>query len=291
MKSAAERSLSRFASLQYATIVNGIGRGTLLAFWSYLRLRDGKKAPFVPKAFTKEKARSYIDADSTLYNLGTPGNEYGKTFVREKVVPTLERMVQQYAEDPDDISERRRNSLRSRAEMEVRYQGHIDEVDSLRASGTKLVIASTHGDCSDRCRPWQGRVYSLDGTSGTTDDGRRYVPLEQATDIYYTTKAGKTYKNGLLGFNCRHYLIPYKSGYRFPHVSADVAKKQYQITQRQREMERRVRAYTIKANAFRKIDHAIARKADQKARMWRDAHRAYSLAHHHAWDEHRTKLI
>ena len=118
--------------------------------------------------------------------LGVPLQKFSKDYMRENVKPALDRLATQQARDPDDVS--RRNTLRNRAETEVRYPSHLDSIEELKGQGVQLVICSTHADCSERCKPWQGRVYSLDGTSGTTDDGRSYVPLENATDIYYTTK-------------------------------------------------------------------------------------------------------
>ncbi len=173
---------------------------------------------------------------------GVPVGRYSEEYWEQQVRPVYDRLLRQFPKDPDDISGR--NSLRNRAEMEVRYNAHQDEILRLTQEGHKLVISSEHANCSERCRPWQNRVFSLDGTSGVTDDGRKYVPLEVATEsraVQYTTKAGVTYNNGLLGFNCRHYLVPYKSGFRFPKPSAEVEKKEYALDQRQRALERRVR--------------------------------------------------
>ena len=101
-------------------------------------------------------------------------------------------------------------SLRNSAEIEARHQVQTERIEELRRKGTRIVWCSSHSDCSRRCEPWQGKLYSLDGTSGTVD-GLSYQPLEIATDIYETTRTGKVWKNGLLGFNCRHYLTPYKA--------------------------------------------------------------------------------
>ena len=152
---------------------------------------------------------------------GVPLNEYYKDVWEKRVKPTLDKLAEGVALDPNDYSGR--NSLRNLAEMEVRYQGHLDSIEALKAAGVKLVVCSSHSDCSGRCAKWQGRIYSLDGTYGTVD-GHRYVPLEIATDVYYTTKAGRTYKNGLLGFNCRHHLEPYR-GQLLPTISAEERKK------------------------------------------------------------------
>ena len=162
----------------------------------------------------------------------------------QKVNDVYTRLAKNDALDPDDISGR--NSLRNRAEMEVRYEYHQNEIQSFKDAGTKLVVCSTHADCSDRCFPWQGKVYSLDGTSGKTEDGRSYVPLETATDIYYTTKAGKTYKNGLLGFNCRHKLYEYVPGMGIPKVSRAEQRKENKINTKQRAMEKTVREWRMR---------------------------------------------
>lgn len=143
-------------------------------------------------------------------NKGVPLQRFYGDIWKEKIKPTLSKIAAEKALDPNDYTGR--NSLRNLAEMEVRYQGHKDEIEELKASGEKLVLCSTHADCSERCAPYQGRLYSLDGTSGEID-GIKYVPLEYATNNprdRYTTKAGRTYQNGLLGFNCRHKLTPYR---------------------------------------------------------------------------------
>ena len=209
--------------------------------------------------------------------------------MRKNVRPALDRLAKQFTLDPDDMSGR--NSLRNRAEMEVRYNGHLEQINDLRAAGHKLVIASTHADCSERCRPWQGRVYSLDATSGITDDGRSYQPLENATDVWYTTRAGKRYKNGLLGFNCRHYLIPYRSGYRFPKPNPAEEARQYAITQKQRELERNVRFWRTKAVTDKNVDRASYLNARKKAIEWNNEYIRYSQEHRRAYYPSRTKII
>lgn len=220
---------------------------------------------------------------------GVPMQRYSEVYIKEQVRPVLNRLAEQYPKDPGDI--RGRNSLRNRAEMEVRYDGHTQNVAELKAQGVRLVIASSHADCSDRCRPWQGRVYSLDGTSGTTDDGRRFVPLEQATDVYYTTKAGKTYKNGLLGFNCRHYLVAYQSGYRFPEPDAAEEKRQYDITNEQRRLERVVRKWRTIAVESKGQDHARYLTARRNAIAANKAYIKFSIDNGRAYYPSRTKLI
>ncbi len=129
--------------------------------------------------------------------LGVPLREYADRYMKDRVQPVMKRLAKLQPLDPD--RDDRKVSLRARAEMEVRYQSHVDEIDNLKQDGVKLVICSVHADCSERCAPWQGKVYSLDGTTGTTDDGRKFVPLEIATQRNFTKKG---VPNGLMGFNC-----------------------------------------------------------------------------------------
>lgn len=140
-------------------------------------------------------------------------------------------------------------SVYGSSEMVMRADEQREMVDNLRGK-TNLVICDTHSDCSDRCFQWQGRVYSLDHTSGTTDDGRSYVPLETATDVYVTTSSGRTWKNGLLGFNCRHKLVAYKTGLKPNKVSREEQKKQQRLTEQQRLYEREIRNAKDRARAF-----------------------------------------
>ena len=225
--------------------------------------------------------------NANLY--GVPLRKFQDDYLRDNVKPVFDRLIKDQPRDPYDLTGR--NTLRNLAEMEVRYNDHLQQIEDLKAAGHKLVIASTHADCSERCKPWQGRVYSLDGTYGTTDDGRKYEPLENATDVLYTTKAGKTYKNGLLGFNCRHYLVPYKSGYRFPKPNAKEERKQYAITLKQREYERNVRHWRTEALATKGIDNKRYTEARKKAIAWNNAYIEYSRENKRAYYPSRTKII
>jgi hypothetical protein len=131
----------------------------------------------------------------------------------------------------------------------------------------------------------------LDGTSGITDDGREFVPLEKATDVKYQTESGKVYKNGLLGFNCRHYLVPYKSGFAFQEPNAKVEREQRAITAEQRKLERHVREWKVRAITAKGSNYDEYRKAKAKAREWNDRYIAFSRKNNRAYYPSRTKVI
>lgn len=283
LASATRRSLIYFYNEQYNTLrrLNGTN---LLVFLALLKMsdKDNKLVKFMPL----ERARDIVEGNINIY--GQAMNKYSETYIKENVKPVFDRLIKQFPKDPDDISGH--NSLRNRAEMEVRYNNHNEQIERLKKS-INLVIASTHADCSKRCRTWQGRVYSLDNTYGTTDDGRKYVPLEEATDVYYTTKAGKTYKNGLLGFNCRHYLIPYEKGLRFPKPNAAEEKKQYAITQKQRYLERKVREYRTEALYYKDTDREKYLKYRNKSIEANKRYIQYSKDNERAYYPSRTKIF
>lgn len=292
LREAAAKSLLRFYNRQYGELKRSFDwQIVVLSALFLLRGKAMDGSAIRPSEKQKQAAeQTLVNAGYDRFNLyGVPLQKFSKDYMEKNVKPALDRLADQFALDPDDTSGR--NSLRNRAEMEVRYNGHLEQIAEFRAQGINLVICSTHADCSERCAPWQGRVYSLDGTSGKTDDGRHYVPLEQATDIFYTTKAGKTYKNGLLGFNCRHYLVPYKSGYRFPKPDAAEERRQYAITLKQRQMESNVRKWRTVALENKGIDGERYSFARKKAIEWNKKYIAYSEKHRRAYYPSRTKLI
>lgn len=289
---AARQSLLRFYSDQYDELRRSFGWQlpalAALLLLNGRTLTGGDIRPTKPQTEQAKQTLAERGFDASRLT-GAPLQKFSRDYMRDNVKPALDRLAAQQARDPDDVSGR--NTLRNRAEMEVRYNAHLEQIAELREQGVNLVICSTHADCSERCRPWQGRVYSLDDTRGRTDDGRSYVPLEEATDIYYTTRAGKTYKNGLLGFNCRHFLVPYKSGYRFPKPNAAEERREYEITQEQRRLETVVRKWRTKAVEYKNTDRENYLKARRNAFAANKAYIEYSKQHNRAYYPSRTALL
>lgn len=198
--------------------------------------------------------------------------------VRKRLKAAIERLMFDIADE--DIKDRNGASLRNVAEIHVRHDYQQASIEQMRANGVKLVWASTHVDCSPRCFPWQGKLYSLDGTYGTTDTGVSYVPLEVAVNVPYTTRAGKTYMNGLLGFNCRHRLIPYKNEQEPPkgYTKAQTVRA-YQLDLKQRAMEREIRRVKERAHLLKGVqngnDTGAINKLFAEARKMTEAYRKF----------------
>ncbi len=292
LKEAGRKSLIDFYNRQYMQISQIRGRN-LLVLLAIVKLTDQNneivKNVSVSRAKRIVEEEMLYEQDSPIRTYGSAMQKFSKNYIEKNVKPILNRLTKQFPLDPGDITGR--NSLRNRAEMEARYNGHLENIEELRKQGNKLVIASSHSDCSKRCRKWQGRVYSLDGTSGTTPDGRKYVPLEKATDVYYTTKAGKTYKNGLLGFNCRHYLVAYKDGLEFTKQSEKEEIKQYKITLKQRQLERDVRYWRTEAIMNKGVNPEYYKIAKNSAEEANRLYIRFSKENERAYYPSRTKII
>lgn len=196
LKEDTKKSLLAMAERCYRTMANSAAFGDLAVLFAVVGLRNRTL-----QGRAKDKAVRFLEKTWKL-PYGTQVQQRIPHYWRD-VRATVDKLASERAIDESDVS--RRNSMRATAEIVVRQNRHIEEVESLKKR-TKLVIGSTHADCSDRCAPYQGRVYSLDGTSGVTADGRKYVPLEEATNNprdRYVTKAGRVYQNGFIyGFNC-----------------------------------------------------------------------------------------
>lgn len=131
------------------------------------------------------------------------------------------------------------------SETYARHQEQVDMVRELRKE-TKLVICDVHSDCSDRCFKWQGGIYSLDGSYGETEDGKKYISLEVAVN---DTTYGQ--HNGLLGYNCRHKLHKYQKGMKAIKVSKEEQQREKKLSEIQRLLEREIRHEKEMVEAFK----------------------------------------
>lgn len=96
-------------------------------------------------------------------------------------------------------------------------------------AGTDLIEVSSHMGARPGCTPYQGRIYSRNGTS------KEYPPLSSTT-------YGQA--SGLFGINCRHVAYPFFPGLseqRFEPMPAEANEKAYELSQEQRRLERDIR--------------------------------------------------
>ena len=192
------------------------------------------------KAIPKERELSVYapSLDAQVYNRATPNQMYNLEYEKE-----IQKRINEIADMSAKTDYNARYSLRAGVEIDVRWENNQAQIHNLIESGVELAWIDTHANCSERCKHWQGKLYSLNGSKGEID-GISYLPLETATEIY--DEYG--YRNGCLsGFNCRHKLVAYKKGFRPQEIPESVMAHQRQLEKTQRYMERTVRRYESRA--------------------------------------------
>jgi hypothetical protein len=223
------------------------------------------------------------------YNWAVPLEQWERSYTK-----TINRIMIDlvYSDAKEDYTTN--VNLRNIAEMTVRYERQLERLEELKADGVKLVWIEPYANSSERCEKYQGKLYSLDGSTGKID-GIDYRPLEYATNNpvdRYVTRAGKVYQNGCItGFNCRHQLIPYATGNRPMPIPADVIARRRAIEQRQREMERDIRAQKRKAVLMRNVSPEAYNKAREKASRMTELYEEYSRKNDAAFSRERTSIF
>jgi hypothetical protein len=150
-------------------------------------------------------------------------------------------------------------NLASYAEMSLRtsvgraaIQGHTER---LLANGRDLVIVSDAPQECKKCRPWEGKVLSISGTTtGTLEDGTRVAG-----------SMSEAVSDGLFHANCRHRTAIYLPGVTRPmHDTEDPDGDRDR--QELRRLERGVREWRRRSAVA--LDEPARKAADAKAREW-----------------------
>lgn len=106
--------------------------------------------------------------------------------------------------------------------------------------GNDLYQVSSHNGARPLCYPWQGKILSSSGRTGTTTDldGNVYEVHSEAEVESFG------YGGGLFGVNCRHYPMPWIPGVsvsRGHPQDQEENDKTYAESQQQRALERKLR--------------------------------------------------
>lgn len=268
LKKSAEETLKSFARREFGKLranlmsrpdFNFIALGLVLTIWNSESAKSKQEAFQKLRKIEPSLARlPPIEFEAGIGNSrrwGLPLNEYMNSYMKQ-VNETCRMLAQDVAKDSDGLS------LRLKSELYVRYRWQQDNLNRLKESGVRLVWISSHVNCSERCQPYQGRLYSTDRTSGTTADGHGYVPLEVATDRYTTTKKGRVWQNGTLtGFGCRHYSIPYEPNGVTPETFDDREIEEARaIEKEQRRLERETYKLRESYYSYRGKNNVVAIK-------------------------------
>ena len=111
--------------------------------------------------------------------------------------------------------------------------------EQMATYGDDLYMVSWHDGARPLCYPWQGKVISR-------DDNPRDVKDLDGNTVHVYAQSETTYGEpaGLFGINCKHYPIPFIPGYtqlREPVQNEEQNAKEYEESQKQRELERKYR--------------------------------------------------
>lgn len=106
--------------------------------------------------------------------------------------------------------------------------------------GNDLYQVSTHNGARPLCYPWQGKILSTSGRTGTTTD------LDGNTHVIHSQDEVESFRygGGLFGVNCRHYpmvWIPGVSTIKGEPQDPEENAKTYAESQQQRALERKLR--------------------------------------------------
>lgn len=111
--------------------------------------------------------------------------------------------------------------------------------EQMEKYGTDLFWVSWHPGARPLCYPWQGKVISKNGPhSQSTDLDGNTVEVYALSETTYGEPAG------LFGINCGHYPNPFIPGLskpRQPEQNEEENAKEYEESQKQRELERNYR--------------------------------------------------
>lgn len=277
LKISAKQTLENYVRQLMQKAFMSIGIPLTLMMMAFNSLSTGAKFKDIAKTYSAELPKD-------VFEIAQPKNVFSEEYVK-RVKEVYNELAK--AEPMYDTN----ISLRNIAEMTVRYDNTMKQIQGFISRGVNLVVGSQHANCSKRCEKWQGGHYTLDNTYQVVD-GIEFQPLSNATDQYYTTKKGKTYKNGYLtGYNCRHYLMGYKKGMRQVSVSADVVEKQREIDHKMRYMERQIRQWKDMALMHKGVDRELYLKARQKAINYNKKYIEFAKSNKRAYYPSRTDVF
>ena len=172
-------------------------------------------------------------------------------------------------------------TLRNKAEMTTRYVANLEDIKEY-SKLYKLVWISSHANASPRCAPYQGKLYSLDGSSGVMD-GHRYVSLTPILKL----NNGNSILNG---YNCRHRMIPYQKNSFAPNeYSESEIKKEYAIDSKMRTYENNIRRLKMESILLKQegLNNAKVRSKYQKLTL---QYEVFALKNDRAYYSWRTQV-
>ena len=196
------------------------------------------------------------DLGRTAYSSATAADKYYREVHKE-----TKQLLANFTELTEGKQYLIRVNPRSISEMNVRFQAYQAQKQKLISEGVKLVYVPPHSNCSKRCQPYQGKVYSLTGQRERYDRGTA-IPIEDVAEnvtVQGKRDPSRTYYAGLFSYNCRHRMRPYHDGQFLEVIPDSVVESTRKIEQRQREMEREIRTLKEQRLYYRVIKKKLTK--------------------------------
>ena len=162
--------------------------------------------------------------------------------------------------------------------MDIRTTAHNASVEAVFSRcddyDLSLIEVSSHAGARPRCEPFQGRIYDRNNGSGYVEDldGRRV-----RYDPWSSTSYGEA--AGLFGINCGHQGYPFIPGFSkqtFKPVAQAENDRVYQESQKQRYLERSIRAAKREAAVMKAAgDEHAEKEAAQRVKARQAAMREF----------------
>ena len=233
------------------------------------------------------------------------GEPYIKDYAKE-----VYKKMDEFAATPMTTAETGKKpiSLWQKAELDVRYNKQLENLEQLKKDGVKYAYLSSHPDCSKRCACWQGALVSLTEHAENPQkevgksfnykkssfivkkmDGKNVYSLPDIMDVV----GPYGYKNNIYtGFNCRHRLIPYDPQRSEPtkYTEEDV-KKQRAIEEKIKAMEREIRLQKTRLLFYEELgEKKIVHNLKNRIKMLIENYKAYCERNGYAWNQYRINI-
>lgn len=265
---------------------------------------------------TKVEVEKYAQADFTIgadvakrvnMHAGLHPDEaiYSRATSAETYYAEVHKKNKEFMKDWEEFSKTKdyliRVNPRNIAEMNLRFEKYQKDKQALIDKGVKLIFVPPHSNCSARCLPYQGRVYSLDGSSGSVD-GRSYEAIENVAEkktVQGKKDPSRFYYAGLFSYNCRHTMKEYQRGQNIEQIPKDRIERERKLEERQRKLERQIRSAKEKELIYRTINAACpntyalqtARDARKEAQRINREYEAFSRKNGIPIYRERTRII
>lgn len=208
----------------------------------------------------------------------------------------LKQQMAQLAQTPAVTHEKGKHSISlwQKAELDVRYEHQMKMLEDAKKEGD-LYWISSHPNASSRCAPYQGKLVSLTEHANYPNfrvrkEGRFWV--YSLPDIM-VKKDKYGYQNNIIcGFNCRHHLIKFDGQLPPKHYDAEDVKKQREIEQNIRAMERAIRnkkqnlKMLLMKNNGKKDISKLKKEIDNMITKYK----SYCERNGYAWEQYRIEV-